>query len=237
MIGIARGLMVVGILLATARGAEPDPLQDAVEQIKGALKNDDAVAAADALTKAIDVRWKTPDDELDPLLSAIGVAIKHKDPAIASTAIWTLAQMRVPGSSRYLHFRLTVPQNVDSTYWDVHLAAIRAAGAIRDRASISPLIKLVDHSQADMAVAAAAALGQYAGIAPKERMKLIRRVANTLGRFEKKAPKKMQDQIHVDRVKKALIDCVRLLTRNRELASADDVRTWLREAKKTAGPT
>jgi HEAT repeat protein len=237
MVRIARGLMVVGILLAAARGAEPDPLQGAIDQIKTALKNDDATAAADAFTKAVDVRWKTADEKLDPLLQAIGVAVKHKDPRIAAAAIRALAEMRVPGSGRYLNARLAVPKDVGATYWDVHLAAISAAGAIRDRRSISPLFKLVEHPKADMAVAAAEALGQYAGIAPKERMKLIRRVADSLGRFEKKKPKRMQDQIRVDQVMKALVDCVRKLTRNQELASASDVRAWLREAKKTAGPT
>jgi len=237
MVRIARGLMVVGVLLAAARGAEPDPLQGAVEQIGAALKNHDSVAAADAFANAISVRWKCADDKLDPLLKAIGNAIRQKDPTIASAAIRALAQMRVPGSSRYLSSRLAVPRNVGATYWDVHLAAIRAAGAIRDPRSISPLIKLVEHPKGDMAVAAALALGQFAGIAPKERMKLIRRVADTLGRFEKRKPKKMQDQIRVDLVKKALIECVRKLTRNCDLASASDIRTWMREAKKTAGPS
>ena len=237
MVRIARGLMVVGVLLAAARGAEPDPVQVAVEQIGAALKKHDTVAAADAFTNAVEVRWKTADDKLEPLLKAIGDAIRHKDPTIASAAIRTLAQMRVPGSSRHLNCRLAIPRNVGATYWDVHLAAIRAAGAIRDPGSIPTLIKLVEHPQSDMAVAASAALGEFAGIAPKERMKLIRRVADTLGRFEKRKPKKMQDQIRVDLVKKALVDCVRKLTRNCDLASAGDVRTWLREARKTAGPS
>ena len=237
MVRIARGLMVVGVLLAAARGAEPDPLQGAIEQIRAALKNQDSVAVADAFANAIEVRWKYADDKLDPLLKAIGNAARHKDPIIASSAIRTLAQMRVPGSSRYLRSHLAVPRNVGATYWDVHLAAIRAVGTIRDPESISPLLKLVEHPKADMAVAAADALGQYAAIVPKERMKLVRRVADTLGRFEKRTPKKMQDQIRVDLVKKALINCVRKLTRNCDLASASDIRSWLREAKRADGPS
>lgn len=237
MVRIARGLMVVGVLLAVARGAEPDPLEAAVEQVNAALKQDDAIAAGDAFTRAVEVRWKYADDKLDPLLKAIGDGIRHKHPTIASAAVRTLAEMRVPGSSRYLSCRLAVPQNVDATYWDVHLAAIRAAGTIRDEDSISPLLKLVEHPKTDMAVAASNALGEYAPLAPKGRMRLIRRVAVTLGRFEKKKPRKMQDQIRVDLVKKALVECVRRLTRDCEIESADDVRAWLREAKKEEGST
>jgi HEAT repeat protein len=237
MVRIARGLTVVGILLATARGAEPDPLELVVQDLKEALKQDDSIAAANALAKASEVRWKYEDEKLEPLLNLVGAAIKHKDPTIASVATRTLAQMRVPGSSSYLSCRLAVPDKVGATYWDVHLAAIQAAGELHERESISPLLKLVEHPKLDMAVAAAVALGRYAALVPKERLKLIRRVASTLGRFEKKRPKKMQDQIRVERVKSALIDCVRRLTHNRELASASDVRAWLREARKSAGPT
>ena len=172
-----------------------------------------------------------------PLLRVIGTGIKHKDPTISTVSIRALAQMRVPGSSGYLAYRLAVPSRVSATYWDTHLAAIRAAGEIHERESISPLLKLVDHPKLDMAVTAAVALGKYAALGPKERLKLIRRVADALGRFEKKKPRKTQDQIRVDRVKKALIDCVRKLTRNGDLASANDVRAWLRKAKKTAGPS
>ncbi|MHC4970900.1 MAG: HEAT repeat domain-containing protein [Planctomycetota bacterium] len=237
MVRIARGLMVVGILLAAARGAEPDPLERVVQDLKTAFKNGDSVAAANALATAAEVRWKYEDEKLEPLLQVIGTGIKHKDPTIASVAARTLALMRVPGSSGYLTCRLAVPAKVGATYWDVHLAAIRAAGELHERESISPLLKLVEHPKLDMAVAATAALGQYAALVPKERLKLIQRVAGKLGKFEKKKPKKMQDQIRVDRVKKALIDCVRRLTRNCDLESASDVRTWLREAKKTAGPS
>ncbi|MHC4136992.1 MAG: hypothetical protein ACYS0K_18705 [Planctomycetota bacterium] len=237
MVQIARGLMVVGILLAAARGAEPDPLEGVVQEIKAVLKKGDSIATANALAKAAELRWKYEDEKLEPLLKVIGAGIKHKDPTIASVSIRTLAQMRVPGSSGYLSYRLAVPPKVGARYWDAHLAAIRAAGEFHERESISPLVKLVDHPKLDMAVAAAAAMGRYAALEPRERLKLIRRVADTLGRFEKKRPRKMQDQIHVDRVKKALIDCVRKLTRNSDLASASDVRTWLREAKKTAGPS
>jgi len=237
MVRIARGLIVVGILLAAARGAEPDPLTGVVQEIKAALKKGDSIAAANALAKAAELRWKYEDEKLEPLLNVIGAGIKHKDPTIASVSIRTLAQMRVPGSSSYLNCRLAVPQKVGATYWDTHLAAIQAAGEIHERESISRLLKLVEHPKLDMAVAAATALGRYAAFAPKERMKLIQRVAGTLAKFEKKKPRKMQDKIHVEKVTKALIDCVRKLTRNGDLASASDVRTWLREAKKTAGPS
>ena len=237
MVRIARGLIVVGILLAAARGEEPDPLAEVCQEIKAALKEGDSIAAANALAKATELRWKYEDEKLEPLLSVVGAGIKHKDPTIASVSIRTLAQMRVPGSSSYLNCRLAVPQNVGATYWEAHLAAIQAAGEIHERESISPLLKLIEHPKLDMAVAAATALGRYAALAPKERMKLIRRVAGALAKFEKKKPRKMQDQIHVERVTKALIDCVRKLTRNADLASASDVRAWLREAKKTAGPS
>lgn len=237
MVRIARGLMVIGILLAAARGAEPDPLEQVVQDLKTALRENDSIAAANALAQAADVRWKVEDERLEPLLHVIGAGIKHRDPTIASVAIRTLAQIRVPGSAGYLRCRLAVPDSVGATYWDVHLAAIRAAGELHERDSISPLLKLVEHPKLDMAVAAAGALGQYGALVPKERLKLIRRVAGKLGKFEKKKPKGMQDSIRVDRVKKALIECVRRLTRNCDLASASDVRTWLREVKKSAGPS
>ncbi len=237
MVRIARGLTVVGILLAAARGAEPDPLEQVTQDLKTALRNDDSVAVANVLARAVEVRWKVQDDKLDELLQLVGAGIKHKDPAIASVSIRTLAEMRVPGSAGYLDCRLAVPDKVGATYWDVHLAAIRAAGELHERESISPLLKLVEHPKLDMAVAAAGALGRYGALVPKERMKLIQRVANKLGKFEKKKPRGMQDRIRVDRVKTALIECVRCLTRNCDLESAADVRAWLREVKKTAGPS
>jgi HEAT repeat protein len=237
MVRIARGLAVVGIFLAVARGAEPDPLALVVQELKAALKKGDSVAAANALSKAVEVRWKYEDEKLAPLLHLVGAGIKHKDPTIASVSARTLAQMRVPGSSGYLNSRLAVPAKVGATYWDVHLAAIRAAGELHEPASITPLLKLVEHPKLDMAVAAAAALGQYGALVPDERVKLIGRVGNKLGKFEKKKPGKLQDRIRVDRVKKALVECVRRLTRDCDLASASDVRTWLRQLKKTAGPS
>lgn len=237
MVRIARGLTVVGILLAAARGAEPDPLEQVVRDLKTAMRKDDSVAAAKALAQAAELRWKVEDDKLEPLVQVVGAGIKHRDPTIASVSIRTLAQMRIPGSAGYLDCRLAVPDKVGATYWDVHLAAIRAAGELHERESISPLLKLVEHPKLDMAVAAAGALGRYGALVPKERLKLIRRVANKLGKFEKKKPRGMQERIRVDRVKTALIECVRRLTRNCDLESAADVRAWLREVKKTAGPS
>jgi HEAT repeat protein len=226
---ILQGLTVVGILLATARGAEPDPLKQVVKDLKAALKDAEYVAVASALTRAAELRWKVEDKKLGPLLRVIGVGIKHEEPTIALASIRTLAEMQVPGSSRYLKPRLAVPTKLGATYWDVHLAAIRAAGELHERESISPLLKLVEHPKADMALAAAEALGQYRGLVPKERKKLIRRVADKLGRLETKKPKGILDRTRIDRVKKTLIECVWSLTGDRTLASAREVRVWLRE--------
>jgi len=235
MFRIVRGLTVVGILLATARGAEPDPSKQVVKDLKAAFKDGGHVAVTNALTQAAELRWKVEDKKLGKLLRAIGVGIKHENPTIALASIRTLVEMRVPGSSRYLNPRLAVPTKVGSTYWDVHLAAIRAAGELHEPGSISRLLKLVEHPKADMGAGAAEALGQYGSLVPKDRKKLIRSVANALAKLEKKKPKGMQDQDRIKRVTKTLIESVRSLTGDRKLASARDVSVWLRKPARPAG--
>jgi len=235
MVRIVRELMVVGILLATAWGAEPDPYKEVVQDLKAAFKDGGHAAVTNALAQATELRWKIEDKKLEKLLRVIGVGIKHEDAIIASASIRTLVEMRVPGSSRYLNPRLAVPTKVGSTYWEVHLAAIRAAGEFQELGSISRLLKLVEHPTADMAAAAAEALGQYGSLVPKERKKLIRSLANALAKFEKKKPKGMQDKARIERVTKTLIESARSLSGDRKLASARDVRLWLRKSGPPGG--
>ncbi|MHC4970955.1 MAG: HEAT repeat domain-containing protein [Planctomycetota bacterium] len=235
MFRIVRGLTVIGVLLATARGAEPDPLKQVVKGLKVALKDGDYVAVTNALTHAAELRWKVEDKKLGPLLRAIGTGIKHEAPAIASASIHALAEMRVPGSSRYLNPRLAVPTKVGATYWDVHLAAIRAAGEFRESGSISRLLKLVEHPKEEMALAAVEALGQYGSLLLKERKKLIRNLANKLAKFEKTKPKGMQERIRVERVKKTLVESVRSLTGDSKVANSREARAWVHKAGKPGG--
>lgn len=228
MIRIGRGLVVVGILLAVARGAEPNNLHEVVENLKAALKEGDYASVTNALTHAVEARWKAQDKKLGPLLRTVGVGIKHDEPTIASACIRALVEMRVPGSSRYLKPRLAVPKKVGSTYWDVHLAAIAAAGELHEPESVSPLFKLVEHPQADMAVAAAKALGRYEVVVPKQRKKLIQRIANALAKFEKAKPKGTLDRTRIERVTKALVECAQSLTGDHKLENSREVRVWLR---------
>jgi HEAT repeat protein len=230
MFRIMRGLTVVGILLATARGAEPDPLKQVVQDLKEAFKDGDYVAVTNALTKAVELRWKVEDKKLGSLLRMIGTGIKHETPAIALASIHALAEMRVPGSSRHLNPRLAVPKKVGATYWDVHLAAIRAAGTFHESRSISRLLKLVEHPTEDMALAAARALGQYGSLVIQERKKLIKHLANKLAKFERTKPKGMQDRIRVEKVTKALVESVRSLTGDSKLTSSREARAWVYKA-------
>lgn len=232
-----RVLTVVGIVLATARGAEPDPLKPVIKELKAALKDSDYDAVTKVLTHAIELRWNVEDKKLKPLLRAIGNGIKHEEPTIASASIRALVEMRIPGSSRYLKPRVAVPKKVGAKYWDVHLAAIAAAGKLQEKESISTLLKVVDHPKVEMALAAAEALGQYGALVPKERKKLVQRVADKLGQFEKKKPKGTQDRIRIESVQKTLVKCVRSLTGNRTLSSASEVRVWLRKGGKPSGPS
>jgi HEAT repeat protein len=236
MAGIMRGLTIVGILLATARGAEPDPSKEVIQDLKEAFKDGDRDAVTNTLTQAVELRWKVEDKKLGRLLRAIGVGIKHEDAIIASASIRTLVEMQVPGSSRYLNSRLAVPNKVGAMYWEVHLAAIRAAGELHELGSVSRLLKLVEHPKADMGAAAAEALGQYRSLVPKERKKLIRSVANALAKLEKKKPKGVQDKTRIERVTKTLIESVRSLSGDRKLATSRDVRLWLRKSGKPPSP-
>lgn len=229
---ISRGLLTVGLLLASAQGAEPDTLRDVVKDLKAALKEGDYTSVTNALTHAVEVRWKVQDKKLAPLLRAIATGIKHEEPTIASACIRTLVEMRVPGSSRHLNPMLAVPKKVGSTYWDVHLAAIGAAGELHEPGSVSPLLKLVEHPQADMAVAAVEALGRYEVAVPKERKKLVQKIANALAKFEKKKPKGTLDRIRIERVTKALVECARALTGEHKVGDSRDVRVWLRTGGK-----
>jgi len=150
--------------------------------------------------------------------------------SIALLSVKTLGETKDPGAYVYLARLLSPARNPASDDLKLHLAAIDAASMIGSRKFLLRLEKLILHDDTQVAVAAAEAIGRLERLEEEERIELVSKIAIQLGRMELRRPAKQVDKVHLEDVKSAIVDCLRRLTNETGLATADDFRTWARAA-------
>jgi len=212
-------------------------LDEVAQAIKAAVDDGNYVALDTACTRARELAAAVPVDELDAVVHALGDGVKSRDVSITLLAVKTLGDLGTPAAWTYLSRLLSPSRRPDSDELKVHLAAIEAAGAIGSRDFVLRLQKLILHDDTQIAVAAATALGGLDRLEERERIALVWKVANQLGRMELRRPAKHVDKIHLGVVKSAIVDCLRQLTKEPELETADDFRDWAREAERDRAVT
>jgi len=235
-VGLSRTVvLLLATAVASAGQAEEDKtklLAETVTELRQAIAADNYVMVHNLCGQLEQLQPSFIAKEFNKAVQTVALGLKHKDVSIAIVTVKTLGKLRHPGSSKYLSTLLAVPRKVPAERWPLHLAAIDAAAAIHEFDSAPRLEKILNHAKSDFAVAAAKAFASYAQNDRAERVKLIDRLANTLGRLERKKSSKPPEQIRLAVVKQTLLDSMRVVSGNPDFLGAGDARAWVREQKK-----
>ena len=202
-----------------------------VKDLNQAISKGNYIAVSNACESLKEMQPQFATKVFDKPVQTLAKGIRHRDMSIAVVCVKTLGRLRHPGSARYLSSLLAVPRKVKAERWGLHLAALEAAGAIHDMSVVAKIEKTLGHAKTDFAVAAAKAFAGYAGNKPMERATLVGRMADSLGRLEKKKASKPADNIRLAVVKQTLLDSIRTVAGKTDLADADTARVWAREEK------
>ena len=229
-----RVFATLALILAAAFGQEqpkagsPEAVAALATSLRGAMADSDYGALSAACQKAIETVGAHDPKAFLPVVRELAKGIRHKEIAIALVCVKTLGELKQPDSSRYLMALLSIPKSVRQDRWRLHLEAIAAAGSLRDSCSVAKLDKLLLHGQADFAVAAAKALTRWRLAELEERIKIVKGVATTLGRLEKRRPRSAMEKSSHAAVLAAVVECVRRLTGDPALGGAAAAREWVR---------
>ncbi|MHC4973336.1 MAG: hypothetical protein ACYTG3_13490 [Planctomycetota bacterium] len=162
------------ILLCTVSATAQDfgALVKATHSLRTALEADLPDDAAKAL-RAITRQYPFGDTRAQKgAVAAVGKAARSSDARTRHGAFRTLAALRARGSSRYLAPWLDPPAILPGPAPPSCLEAIRAAGAIADRATLPVLKKLARHDDVTIAEAAILAFGGYRRLPTPQRKRL-----------------------------------------------------------------
>jgi len=230
---------VIFVLVGMAAWADKQPIkgsQDAVAvvatRIRRAISDGNYIAVSVACEKAIEISGAHEPKAFVPVVRELAKGLKHKETSIAIVCVKTLGELKQPDSSRYIAPLLSIPKRVRQERWKLHLEAIAAVGSIRELSSVPRLDKLLLHSHSDFAVAASNALAQWRVAKPEERVKIVKRVANTVGRLEKRRPRTAMEKSQHAAVLAAVVDSLRRLTGDAAIDGAETARNWVRVQEK-----
>ncbi|MHC4490269.1 MAG: hypothetical protein ACYTDU_01410, partial [Planctomycetota bacterium] len=121
-------------------------------------------------------------------VAAVGTAARARDVRIRHGAFRALAALRARGSSRYLARWLDPPAILRGPAPPSCLEAIRTAGAIADRTTLSTLKKLARHADVTIAETATVALGGYRRLATPHRKRLAFYLVDQLRQLSLETP-------------------------------------------------
>jgi hypothetical protein len=146
------------LLLAAWAFGEQGALSRSNARLESALKSNagDVIAR---IEEVADHYRNSPAAERNRAAVLVGKVASTSDVAKRHAAFAALAKMRHKGSSKYLKRWLNPPARRAKPS---HIEAIKAAGMIADKGSLKTMLRLSDHKDTKVAVAASAALGGFA---------------------------------------------------------------------------
>jgi len=230
------GVLLLPALVAASTGPKSAPSRELIDAtidlVQRALRSGDLESVEHACQRALILRPDCNDEQFKPVARSVSAGLRHKDPRVALACVRTLGKFHCPGSSHCLAPLLAPPRKVKDDWLPVHLAAIEVAGSLHESGSVPALEKLVQHDSQSIALASCAAMAKYKQTEARVRLDLIRRLANQLGRLERKKVKGEFAATELRQLRQALRDCLRVLTNDESLESAADARKWLRKQPK-----
>ena len=237
---IAVGLLLIPVAALASTGPKTAPSEElidgTVELVQRALRSGDLDGVKHACQRALILRPDCDAKQFEPVARAVSLGLRHKDARVALTCVRTLGKFKCPQTPRCIAPLLTPSRKVKDEWLPVHLAAIEIAGEMHQHRSIAALEKLTSHDSQSLARAACAALAGYRKATPKDRQEVVRRVANQLGRLEKKKVKGASAAAELKLLREAMRDSLRVLTGVTELETASDARDWLRRQPEPVKP-
>lgn len=211
---------------------------DAIRGLEGALAEGDAAAALAALAKIAETYPQASEEERKVAVARTGEAVKFPDEAVRHAAFAALGRMRAKGSSKYLAKWLAPPNNLKAESPTSYVEAIRAAGTIADAGTLDTLVKLSDHRELEIAVAATEALGGFRDLPLSRRKGLAFDLVDRLVQLtstSRRADWSEGAVVRRTRLAQATGVALRNLT-GKTFESADAWKAWKEEAEKRRDP-
>ena len=234
---IAMCLLLAGLAAAGPRDNEA-LLKEAISQLETAFKSGDWMLVRSALWRARAIRDRYNAKDALPLAKAVAAGSFSGNERIDLAALDTLAKLRVPGSTLLIKRHLQPAMDIPHAAIKVPVGAIRAAGALHERAGLPLLEKLLLHSDRALAVEAATALGRYWVMEDKPLVSLVSRLARQLEKLRlqlKRAVKAKHEARtqHYQALTDALLAALRTLTGDDKVTSHADFKAWCKKKLKS----
>ena len=229
-------LMVAAPALAQDKGKRrPKPgaaLKKVTKDIGAALRAGDAAAVESVCTRALGMKDNYESAKMVPVAKALAKGASHKDDAIAIKSIETVGALGIPGTAKFLGKLLAPPAKIPDGRLARHLAALRAASAIHDVASLKQFEKLLVHPVADIADTAALAFSRYKSLETKPKNALVKKLVVALAKLEKARDTAPDDRkADLTKVIASLNESLAALT-GQKLSTAVDWTKWIKERAK-----
>lgn len=230
-------LAMAGSAFAKDKPKKPDAvLKDTVKELKAGLGKSDTAKVKSALTTAEKIRGDFTDKKFTPMAKAVGGGVTHKNADIARACIEALGGYKIAGTGKMLAKLLNPPAKLTEERLDLHKAAIAAAGSIHDAETAKTLEKLLGHANADIAVAAADAMGGYRGMELKQRLAIAKRLVKVLAKQEKLVAglKDAEKKGVAEKVLAAIGSGLSKLTGKEGLTTSAEWSAWVKAEAKSA---
>jgi hypothetical protein len=230
--------LAILLLFALPAWADKDALlKETIKQLDTAYKSGDWHLVRGALWRAKSIRDRYSSKEALPLARAVSEGLSNENTDIAVAAIRTLADMAVPGSTKYLLPMLKPPADVPIARRKVYFAGIQAVGDLHETMAIPALERLIMHPDRDLAVAGAATLTRYKYADDKVLLDLVQRLAGTLEKFKKdlreaKKKRNKAKQKHLETLKDAVLETLRSLTDKETFKEPRQFQNWVKQQRK-----
>jgi hypothetical protein len=130
-----------------------DRLEAALQNKRGDL--------VERIEEVAELYRNSPGAEQRRAAALVGRVAKAKDATHRHAAFEALGKMRHKGSSRFLKRWLNPPKSKASRS---HVEAIKAVGRIADRSTLKTMMRLSEHKNTEIAVAASRALGGFVSL-------------------------------------------------------------------------
>lgn len=173
--------VVLFLFVATVWGADSAFVQKAAE-LDAALRAKDANQAESLIKELAGKYGDAAPKEQKVAIKSIGKAAAAKDESTRHAAFDALAQLKAPGSSKYLKRWMTPRRKYIAS--ESHMKALQCAGVIADKATLSLLRKLSNHKHTEVAFEATRALGGYKVQPVKTRKKLAMDLVKRLEKLQ-----------------------------------------------------
>lgn len=231
MVRSARLLLCCALVAWPAFADEPlrTPGEQVLDALRDALAKGETARAEALLTEAGELyAWPASTRERDQLFEAIAAATRAPQPAVCCAALRALGATGSPKAAEQVEpFLRELRTGADGE--SVAIAAVRAAGRLRHRSLVAPLVKLAQKSS-HMTVAdqALLALGEWCREPDAARKQVVEKVLSTTNSLRR-------DRRRWNRLRAPALRALQRLC-DRKLNSYQMFLNWWKHAKTTRRP-